>query len=116
MTISLSSPVTGAAQTGFTSPTYTTAADAASVDAKRYVVTALGGTQAGVNVHSISSPFLVEFRRPAAFKTVGMPNPNTNILSIQPKNKFSGKVVKGVLPLAGQAPQMMVARDRKSVV
>lgn len=110
MTISLTSPVTGAAQTGFTAPTYTTAADASGVDSKKYVVTALGGTQTGVVVHSISNPFAIEFRRPSAYKTVGQPNPSTNILSSQPKNKFSVKTIKGVLPLAGQSAQMLVIR------
>lgn len=50
MTIALSSPVTGGAQTGFTSPTYTLTADTppAGSGGKQYAATALGGTQAGV--------------------------------------------------------------------
>lgn len=115
MTISLSTPITGTAQTGFTSPTYTIAADAAGVDSKKYVVTAVGGTQVGVTSHSISSPFSLEFRRPTTFKVVGMPNPNTNILTSQPKNKFSVKTIKGVLPLAGQSSQMMVIRTEVEI-
>lgn len=115
MTIALSSPVTGSAQTGFTSPTYTIAADASGVDNKKYVVTTLGGTQAGVVPHSISNPFSIEFRRPSTFKVVGMPSPTTNVLTSQPKNKFSVKTIKGVLPLAGQSPQMMVIRTEVEI-
>lgn len=114
MTIALTN-ITGTAQTGFTTPTYTIAADASGVDSKKYVVSALGGTQAGVNVHSISNPFYLEFRRPAVFKTVGMPNPNTNILTSQPKNKFTVKTIKGVLPLAGQSAQMMTIRTEVEI-
>jgi len=42
MTFALSSPVTGAAQTGLTSPTYTVTADTPpDANAKQYAVTAL---------------------------------------------------------------------------
>lgn len=52
MTISLTTPVTGAAQTGLTSPTYTHVVDTPpNAYTKQYAVTALGGTQTGVDVH-----------------------------------------------------------------
>lgn len=63
------SPVTGAAVTGLTSPTYTLVADVApSPNGKQYVVSALGGTQTDVVVHSASSPFTVSFFKPQIVK------------------------------------------------
>lgn len=104
MTWSLSSPITGGAQTGFTAPTYTHVTDTApDVNGKQNAVTALGGTQAGVTVHSVASPFTVTFIRPKAFKNLGRVNPVTGILSAVPKNQFKVIVRKGVLPLAGQS-------------
>jgi hypothetical protein len=49
MSISVTSPITGGAQTGLTSPTYTVVTDTAPPGnpGKQVAVTALGGTQAG---------------------------------------------------------------------
>jgi len=103
MTWSLSSPITGTAQTGLTSPTYTLTADVApDINGKQSAVTALGGTQAGVNVHSVACPFTITFVKPKSFKTLGKPNPVTGLLPSVPKNQFKVIVRKGVLPLAGQ--------------
>lgn len=103
MSWGLTSPVTGGAQTGFTSPTYTTVADVApDVNGKQQAVSALGGTQAGVTVHSVAAPFTVTFIRPKTFKALGKTNPITGLLPSVPKNKLRVIVRKGVLPLAGQ--------------
>jgi len=103
MTVALTTPITGAAQTGFTSPTYTIVADnAPSVNSKQWAVTALGGTQAGVTVHSMAAPFTVSVFRPAAFKQLGKANPVTGVISNVPTNQFKVIGRKGVLPLAGQ--------------
>lgn len=65
----LTSPVTGGAQVGLTSPTYTIEVDSPpSLNAKQWYVSALGGTQSGVNTHSVSSPFTVSLFRPAVLK------------------------------------------------
>ena len=70
------SPVTGAAQTGLTTPTYTFVADVApDANGKQVAVTALGGTQVGVTPHSVASPFTGTFVRPKSFKALGQPNP-----------------------------------------
>lgn len=109
MTVSLTSPVTGAAQTGLTSPTYTHVADVApDVNGRQYAVTALGGTQTGVTTHGASSPFTVTFVRPKNFKPLGIPNPVTGVIRNIPRNTFKIIVRKGVLPLAGQSYQPMV--------
>lgn len=69
MTMSLTTPVTGGAQTGFTAPTYTLVADTPpKLNAKQWYVSALGGTQVGVNVHSASSPFTVTVEGPVSFQ------------------------------------------------
>jgi hypothetical protein len=108
---SVTSPVTGAAQTGFTAPTYTTVADVAPDDnGKQVAVTALGGTQTGVTVHSVSSPFTVTIIRPRTFKSLGQVNPVTGTLPSVPKNLWKLVIRKGVLPLAGQQPALLVIR------
>lgn len=110
MTVTVTSPITGAAQAGFTSPTYTLTADIApSNNGKQWAVTALGGTQAGVSVHSVASPFTISVFRPAVFKQLGKANPTTGLIANVPNNtyKFIGR--KGVLPLAGQPYRTMLA-------
>lgn len=103
MTWNLTSPITGAAQTGFTSPTYTLTADTASdVNGKRSAVTALGGTQTGVVAHSVAAPFTIEYWRPKILKILGRTNPVTGLLPSVPLNTYKVVTKKGVLPLAGQ--------------
>lgn len=104
MAFSPSTPITGAAVSGLTSPTYTIAADMAPTPlGKQYVVTALGGTQADVSVHSLSSPFFVSFTRPPMFKPLSLVNPSTGRLISVPRNTWKMVVGKGATPLAGQA-------------
>lgn len=104
MSISVSSPITGGPQTGLTSPTYTVVADVAPPGnpGEQSVVTALGGTQTGVNAHSIACPFTINFTRPANPRVLGSPNPVTGVVSSIPMNTYKVIVRKGVLPLAGQ--------------
>ncbi len=98
MSYAPTSPVTGSAQTGFTSPTYTLTLDTApSPQGKQHAVTALGGTQAGVTTHTVSSPFTISFTRPSTMKTLGNPNANGQYPSI-PKNTYKFVVRKGVTP------------------
>lgn len=104
MAFSLTSPVTGGAQTGLTTPTYTLTADQPPApNAKQYAVTALGGTQTGVEVHSLSQPFTVAMFRPAVPKTIGLPNPATGVINNIPRNVSKVIVRKGVYPAANQA-------------
>lgn len=103
MTIAFTTPVTGAAQTGFTAPTYTLTVDTPpDVNGKQWAVTALGGTQAGVTTHSIASPFTVSVSRPRVFKSLGKPNPTTGLVKDVPMNVTKMLVRKGVTPLTGQ--------------
>lgn len=109
MTFSLTSPVTGGAQTSFTSPTYTLTADTPpNANSKQWVVSALGGTQVGVTVHSISAPFSVAMFRPQNPQVLGPVSPVTGVLTRVPMNTHKVVVRKGVLPLAGQAYKNMI--------
>lgn len=109
MTISVTSPITGAAQTGFTSPTYTLVTDTPpSPNGKQWAVSALGGTQTGATVHSVASPFTVSCFRPAQFKALGKANPTTGLISNVPNNVYKIITRKGVLPLAGQPYRNMI--------
>lgn len=97
------SPVTGAAQTGLTSPTYTLTNDVApDSNGKQVAITALGGTQTGVISHSIAAPFTMTFVKPKSFKTLGKANPVTGLIGSVPRNVFKVITRKGVVPLAGQ--------------
>lgn len=109
MAIAISSPITGAAQTGFTSPTYTVTNDVAPPGnpGEQVAVTALGGTQAGVTAHSVASPFTINFTRPAVPKILGNPNPVTGVVSQVPNNTYKIITRKGVTPLAGQPFKVM---------
>lgn len=102
MAFSLSSPVTGGAQTGLTSPTYTLVADSPPVPhSKQWYVSALGGTQTGVDVHQLSKPFTIAVFKPASAKALPVMNQNGVIYNI-PNNTTKVVTRKGVLPLAGQ--------------
>lgn len=109
MSISVTSPITGGAQTGLTSPTYTVVTDTAPPGnpGKQVAVTALGGTQTGVTTHSIASPFTLNFTRPGNLRVLGNPNAITGVISLVPVNTFKCIVRKGVLPLAGQPYKVM---------
>lgn len=103
MAISVTSPVTGAAQTGFTSPTYTLVSDIApSINGKQWAVSALGGTQTGVTTHSVASPFTISAFRPQVLKGLGKANPVTGLIANVPNNTYKVITRKGVTPLAGQ--------------
>jgi hypothetical protein len=109
MSFAPTTPVTGGAQAGLTSPTYTIAADnAPDVNAKQYYVSALGGTQTGVLAHSVAAPFTLAMFRPKVFKYLSPLNPVTGVLRGVPMNAYKVITRKGVLPLAGQSYKNLV--------
>lgn len=115
MTISLST-ITGASQTGLTSPTYTVTADTApDANGKQWAITALGGTQTGVEAHSVAAPFTVSFFRPRQFKALGKANPVTGVVNQVPRNVYKVIVRKGVEPLSGQPFSTMLIETTISV-
>lgn len=116
MSFTPTSPITGAAQTGFTTPTYTFVDDIApDFNGKQRAVTALGGTQAGVTVHSVASPFTLTFMRPKSFRALGQPNPVTGVVKNVPINTYKTITRKGVTVLAGQPAQTMLISTTISV-
>jgi hypothetical protein len=111
MTWTITSPVTGGAQTGFTSPTYTTTADVApDVNGKQVAVTALGGTQTGVRSHAVSDPFTITFTRPKSPKALSSPNPVTGKYGQIPRNTYGLIIRKGVNFAANNAPAVSIMR------
>lgn len=97
--LDLSSPLTGSAQTGFTSPTYTHVVDTApSLNGKQNAVTVAGGTQVGVRVHSSSSPFTIARFRPATIKSLPAANPITGVIKNIPNNVYKVVTRVGLIP------------------
>lgn len=115
MTVTVTSPVTGSAQTGLTSPTYTHVADVApDVNGRAYAVTALGGTQTGVEVSSPSNPFTLLITRPKQLKVLPALLANGQLPTV-PKNTYTVSVRKGVDVLTGQPKQVMLLKLEASV-
>lgn len=109
MAWNITSPVTGAAVIGLINPTYTLAVDSAPNQwAKQHAVTALGGTQTGVDVHSVSKPFTIAFFRPQTPKGLPQANPVTGVIKAVPRNVYKVVVRKGALPAANQVPQQIL--------
>lgn len=113
MAISPTSPLTGAAQVDLTSPTYTLTSDTPpNAHSVQWAVTALGGTQTGVDAHSVSSPFTLTIERPATFKRLGTPNPTTGVISNVPNNVYVVRTRKGVEPDTDQPERVAMAETR----
>jgi len=117
MSFTLTSPITGGAQTGFTTPTYTIATDTApSNTGKQYAVSAIGGTQTGVDTASSPTrPFTVTLSRPPVLRQLPALNAVTGILGNVPKNVYKIIARKGVTVLSGQVPQVATVTCEISV-
>lgn len=103
MAFAPASPVTGAAVTGLTSPTYTLTTDVApNINGKQYAITALGGTQTGVDVNTVSKPFSITFFRPQVLRSLPQANPVTGVIKNVPMNTYKLISRKGALPAANQ--------------
>lgn len=116
MAFSPASPVTGAPGTGLTTPTYTLVSDnPPSPNGKQWAVSALGGTQTGVTTSAVSRPFTISAFKPAVLKGLPPVNPTTGALPSVGRNVFKVITRKGVIPLAGQSPQIMLIETSISV-
>lgn len=111
MSFTLTSPVTGGAQTGFTSPTYTLVTDTAPTNSgKQYAVSAVGGTQTGVDSSSSPSrPFTITLQRPPVLRGAPAVNAVTGLLGSVPRNTYKIIARKGVTVVTGQSPQVALA-------
>lgn len=115
MTISVTSPITGSAQTGFTAPTYTNVSMAGpDANVKQYAVTALGGTQVGADVHSVSRPFTISFWYPKILRVLPGLNSAGQLPSV-PMNVYKWITRKGVTPLAGQPSVTLVITTEMAI-
>jgi len=98
----LTSPVTGAAISGLTSPSYTvTSVAAQAANQKSWNITALGGTQSGVDAHSLSRPFTFTMQHPKRPAVVGTVNAIAQTVSQVPVNSYVYRTRKGVTPVSG---------------
>lgn len=109
MSFAPASPITGSTVTGLTSPTYTVVTDTApNINGKQFAVTALGGTQTGVDINTVSKPFTLTFFRPAVLKVIPSINPLTGVVKNVPVNSYKLVTRKGAVPAVNQ--QIQVAR------
>jgi hypothetical protein len=112
MSFTLTSPITGGAQTGFTTPAYVIAVDSSpnQSSGKQYAVASLTGTQTGVDTSSSpSNPFTINLTKPTVLRQIGPIDPVTGALRSVPRNSYKIIVRKGVLPLAGQPKSVLNA-------
>jgi len=95
--------VTGGAQTGLTSPTYTIVADTPppGTKGKQYAISALGGTQNGVEANAIGKPFTITYSGPVAPKGAPSVSAVTGQPVAVPRNTHKIIVRKGVEVVTG---------------
>lgn len=116
MAITIPGSVTGAAQTGFTTPGYTMTVDTPpDVNSKQSAVTALTGTQVGVTLHTASSPFTLTVMRPKVLAVLGKANPITGLITNVPRNTYRFLGRKGMTVLAGQPIQIGLYKKELSI-
>lgn len=117
MSLTLTSPITGGAQTGFTTPAYVLALDTAPTQTgKQYAVSGITGTQTGVDASSTpTKPFTITLSRPAVLRQLPSLNAVTGILGNVPRNVYKVIVRKGTTVLANQVPQVALATLEISV-
>lgn len=112
----LTSPITGANQTGFTTPGYVVTADQTppNVAGRQYAVTAINGTQPGVDVSTSSRPFTILLNRP---QQLALPPTVVNGMASGPirRNNFDVLARKGVTAVVGLPSQIAIFRGRLEV-
>lgn len=108
MTMSVTSPVTGGTQTGLTSPTYTLVTGTApDQNGRQYVVSALGGTQTGVDVSAASRPFSVTAWWPKILRSLSYISGSGRSVQV-PNNVYKWVTRKGVTVHADLPPAIVV--------
>jgi hypothetical protein len=117
MTISLSSPVTGATVAGLTSPTYSVAVDQApNTASKQWYVSGIGGTQTGVDTSSSATkPWTFTYTRPSNLKTLNAVD-SSGVLRQVGFNTYEFLMRRGFIPLAGQAVRVANWRTTMPIV
>jgi hypothetical protein len=97
------SDITGGAQTGLTSPTYTIVADTPppGTKGKQFAVSALGGTQSGVEANAIGRPFTITYSGPVSPKGAPTVSAVTGQPVSVPRNTHKVILRKGVEVVTG---------------
>lgn len=115
MALSFPASITGAAQTGFTTPGYGLTADSAPDNfGNQRAVTSLTGTQTSVDVHSISRPFTLTWVRPRKLKVLNANASTTAVLTNVGSNEWV-LARKGVSIAPNQPPKIASCRFTLSV-
>jgi len=116
MSFAPASPVSGPNIAALATPTYTLTVDSPPApNGKQYTISALGGTQASVAVNAVSKPFTLSCFKPASVKVLPPVNPVTGQLPAVSNNEYKVITRKGVIPLAGQTPRVMLITTTISV-
>jgi hypothetical protein len=63
----------------------------------------------------VSKPFTITVSRPLVLKTIGLPDAITGVLRSVARNVYQVLTRKGVVPLTGQAAQVMLIRTTVEV-
>lgn len=114
MSFVLTSPITGQAQTGFTSPTYTIVADQfPGTNGVQSAVSALGGTQVGVSSQAADKPFTISGERPQSVKTAVVNSQGVTVST--GRNKYTIRTRKGMVAVTGQPPLLAIVETTISV-
>jgi hypothetical protein len=115
MTMTLSSPVTGAAQANLTTPTYTLVTGTApDQNGRSYSVSTLGGTQTGVDVNSASRPFTITGWWPKVLRGLQYITGSGRAVQV-PKNVYKWVTRKGVTVHADLPAELLVITTEVSV-
>lgn len=108
MTMSLTSPVTGAAQTGLTSPSFTLVAGSApDTNGRQYAVSAISVTPASTDVNTASRPFTITAWWPKLVKALQYIAGSGRNVSV-PMNVYKWVTRKGVTCHADLPPVIML--------
>jgi len=110
MPITLTTPVTGSAQTGFATPGYTIAVDnPPDTLSKQWLITALTGTQGTATAQTAAdNPFTITFFRPKGFNASPAIN-GVGVLSGVPKRNVWKYVVRKGMPVNGADTRKFVS-------
>lgn len=112
MALDLAGVVTCATNvSGLTNPTYTLVEDRANdTNARQFYVSALGGTQTGVETHSVRRPFTVTAWRPKNLVQPGSVDPTTGLLRTYGKNVSSMLIRTALRPVNAENPRPMMMK------
>lgn len=99
----LTTPITGAAVTGLTSPAYVLSVDVPpNSNSKQWAITGITGTQPSVDAGSTPArPWTYTFSRPANIRQLNAVDQN-NVLRSVPMNVYTSLLRKGLTVLSGQ--------------